>query len=71
MTPNEGWTATCNLFSLHRSSFPEKTEVNCDSGAKSRAENCVKNYMSDKIGAADSGIITIDQSAGLARENII
>jgi hypothetical protein len=31
----------------------------------------VKNYMSDKIGAADSGIITIDQPAGLARENII
>jgi hypothetical protein len=33
--------------------------------------NSVKNYMSDKIGAADSGIITIDQPAGLARENII
>ena len=31
----------------------------------------VKNYMSDKIGAADSGIITIDQPAGLASENII
>jgi hypothetical protein len=31
----------------------------------------VKNYMSDKIGVADSGIITINQPAGLARENII
>jgi hypothetical protein len=27
--------------------------------------------MSDKIGAVDSGIITIDQPAALARENIM
>ena len=40
-------------------------------GHKPLPENSVKNYMSDKIGAADSGIITIDQPAGLARENII
>ena len=40
-------------------------------GAIPAPKNSVKNYMSDKIGAADSGIITIDQPAGLARENII
>ena len=36
-----------------------------------RTQDSVKNYMSHKIGAADSGIITIDQPAGLVRENII
>ena len=46
-------------------------KVNRDSESIPRPENSVKNYMSDKIGAADSGIITIDQPAGLARENII
>jgi hypothetical protein len=38
---------------------------------KTRSQNSVKNYMSHKIGAADSGIITINQPAGLVRENII
>jgi len=37
----------------------------------SQTPECLrKNYMSHKIGAADSGIITIDQPAGLVRENI-
>jgi hypothetical protein len=46
-------------------------EVNLEFKAKSCPKIWVKNYMSDKIGVADSGIITINQPAGLARENII
>ena len=42
-----------------------------EAGQNRRCKDSVKNYMSDKIGAADSGIITIDQPAGLASENII
>jgi hypothetical protein len=59
-------------FSSHIDSLPEHT-------ARSHPrllgnlppKISLKNYMSDKIGAADSGIITIDQPAGLARENVI
>jgi hypothetical protein len=48
-----------------------RRDVNALLGQKPVSQNSVKNYMSDKIGDADSGIITIDQPAGLARENII
>src|SRR5882724_8414685 len=47
---------------------PAQSATRCGS---SPTKTSVKNYMSYKIGAADSGIITIDQPAGLARENII